>query len=78
MQDERATSEILERLYASEINLRIEWVWDGGIAWKLGDELNGWGASGVSPSLPDAAKDVGTAAAQRHPESEFATWWRRC
>jgi hypothetical protein len=76
MQDDRTTSEILERLYASEINLRIEWVWDGGIAWTLGDEFNGWGARGVSPSVAEAAKDVGAAAAQTHPESDFATWWR--
>jgi len=33
--------EILQRLYQSEINLRIGWIWDGGVAWQLGDKHNG-------------------------------------
>jgi hypothetical protein len=33
---------VIERLYASEINCSISTFWDGGIAVKLGDELNGF------------------------------------
>ena len=29
--------EILDDLYASEINVKISWLWDGGIDVKLGD-----------------------------------------
>jgi hypothetical protein len=76
MQDDRAIGEILQRLYSSEINLRIEWVWDGGVQWRLGDEFNGWTARGTSDSVAQAARDVGAAAAQARPESEFAAWWR--
>jgi hypothetical protein len=29
-------------IYDSEINLRISWLWDGGIDVRLGDEMNGY------------------------------------
>ena len=32
----------LQKIYASEINVRISWVWDGGIEVRLGDEINGF------------------------------------
>jgi hypothetical protein len=40
------TADVLQRLYDSEINARIEWVWDGGVQWRLGDASNGYGAEG--------------------------------
>lgn len=35
-------SEILQRLYRSEINWRMSTFWDGGVDVWLGDELNGY------------------------------------
>jgi hypothetical protein len=32
----------LQKIYDSEINLRIGWPWDGGIDVRLGDEMNGY------------------------------------
>ena len=32
----------LQRIYESEINVRISWLWDGGIDIRLGDEMNGY------------------------------------
>ena len=32
----------LELIYDSEINVRISWLWDGGIDVRLGDEMNGY------------------------------------
>ena len=32
----------LQKIYDSEINLRISWLWDGGIDVRLGDEMNGY------------------------------------
>ena len=32
----------LQRIYDSEINVRIGWLWDGGIDIRLGDEMNGY------------------------------------
>jgi hypothetical protein len=32
----------LQKIYASEINVEISWLWDGGIEVTLGDRLNGF------------------------------------
>ena len=32
----------LQKIYDSEINLRISWLWDGGIDVQLSDEMNGY------------------------------------
>jgi hypothetical protein len=32
----------LQNIYDSEINIRIGWLWDGGIEVRLGDEMNGF------------------------------------
>ena len=39
----------LQRIYDSEINVRIDWLWDGGIDVRLGDELNGYLAQRTYP-----------------------------
>ena len=31
----------LQKIYDSEINVTIRWLWDGGIDVRLGDEMNG-------------------------------------
>jgi hypothetical protein len=46
----------LQRIYDSEINVRIGWFWDGGFEMRLGDERNGYEAeenvSAASEILP--------------------------
>ena len=32
----------LQKIYDSEINVRIGWFWDGGIEIRLGDDKNGY------------------------------------
>jgi len=32
----------LQKIYDSEINIRIGWLWDGGIQVRLGDDMNGY------------------------------------
>ena len=32
----------LQKIYDSEINVEISWLWDGGIEVRLGDHLNGF------------------------------------
>ena len=32
----------LQKIYESEINIRIGWLWDGGIEVRLGDDMNGY------------------------------------
>ena len=63
----------LQKIYDSEINIRIGWLWDGGIEIRLGDDVNG---------LHLAEETVGTVAgivpwlqvaiAHFYPESIYA------
>jgi hypothetical protein len=32
----------LQRIHDAEINVRVGWLWDGGVEVRLGDELNGF------------------------------------
>jgi hypothetical protein len=50
-----------QKIYDSEINIRICWLWDGGIEVRLGDDVNGFLAeenvscvAGVVPWLQEA------------------------
>ena len=72
---------ILDDLYASEINVEISWLWDGGIDVKvsrrdinvkLGDPLNGYDARGKAKSIIEAAVWLRDKACQHYPDSEFA------
>ena len=63
---------ILDDLYASETNVEIFWLWDGGIDVKLGDELNGYRAEGQVSTMHEAAVWLRDQACQQHPDSGFA------
>jgi hypothetical protein len=43
----------LQRIYDSEINVRISWLWDRGIDIRLGDEMNGYLAEENVSSMAD-------------------------
>jgi hypothetical protein len=73
---------ILDDLYASEINVEISWLWDGGIDVKvgrrrginvkLGDPLNGFAAKGKVKTMLEAAVWLRDQACKHNPDSEFA------
>jgi len=69
-------AEVLQRLYDSEMNARIEWVWDGGVKWRLGDEYSGWKAEGKAATVALAVLELAKTAVQHYPKSDFATWWK--
>ena len=72
---ERLIRDVLEKLYASEINARISWVWDTGFAWELGDDWNNFTAKGSEASLSETVMHLGQEAARKFPESQFGRWW---
>jgi hypothetical protein len=43
----------LQKIYDSEINVEISWLWDGGIEVRLGDRLNGFVAETNVPLVAD-------------------------
>jgi hypothetical protein len=62
----------LQRIYASEINVRISWFWDGGIDVRLGDELNGYVAQETVPSIDEIVPWLQEAIAHFCPDSTYA------
>ena len=64
--------DLLQQLYDSEINFKIETFWDGGFYWYLGDDSNGWKASGVSDTAQLAVEHLCKAAGEAYPQSSFA------
>jgi hypothetical protein len=63
---------ILDDLYASEINVDISWLWDGGIDVRLGDQLNGYKAEGKVSTMHEAAVWLRGQACKHYPDSGFA------
>jgi hypothetical protein len=62
----------LQRIYDSEINVSVSWLWDGGINVRLEDEMNGYlaeenvaAAVGIVPSLHESI-------AHFYPHSTYA------
>ena len=64
--------DVAQRLYDSEINFCVSTFWDGGFDWKLGDEMNGFDASGSCKTLNDAAVELHNAACKHYPKSSYA------
>ena len=63
---------ILQRLYDSEINVEIHWIWDGGVEWSLCDDGH---SSGMGKTVAEAVEALANAAALAYPESDFGRWW---
>jgi len=75
MSDDHA--QIIQDLYASEINARIEWFYDGGFSVSLGDMLSGWKATNNLRTFAEAVDWLRAQAIKRYPESAFATkYWQ--
>lgn len=58
---------ILEKLQAAGINFRLETFWDHGVAWELGDRIDGIKAKGTSPDITIAILDLAHAAKINFP-----------
>jgi len=69
-------SEIMDSLYHSEINAEIASFFACGFRWRIGDELNGWKATGEARSYGAAMIEMARAAADLYPKSQFAKWFR--
>jgi hypothetical protein len=64
--------QVLDALYASEINASISWLWDGGIDVKIGDEINGFDAEGSVRTAAEAAAWLDAKAREIYPTSVYA------
>lgn len=68
---ERLAVDILQALYDSEINCFLASTWDAGVEWRLGDEYNGFVATGNAEDWPQAIAAVARAAMCHYPNSEL-------
>ncbi|AWM02580.1 hypothetical protein [Bradyrhizobium amphicarpaeae] len=68
---------ILQDLYDSEINFTIITFWDAGFEIKLGDELNGFAATGRVNNFSEAVEWLRIRTLEQYPESGFAKAHRR-
>ena len=62
----------LQKIYDSEINIRIGWLWDGGIEVRLGYEMNGFMAEETVASLAAIVPWLQEAIAHFYPTSTYA------
>jgi hypothetical protein len=62
----------LQKIYDSEINIEIAWIWDGGIDVRLGDKINGYLAEENLKSVSDIVPWLQEAIAHCYPQSEYA------
>ena len=65
-------AEELQRIYDSEINIRIGWFWDCGIEIRLGDDMNGYLAEETVRSVADIIPWLQEAVAHFYPQSKYA------
>ena len=63
----------LQKIYDSEINVRISWLGDGGIDVRLGDEVNGYVAEETALAASQIAPWLQEAIAHFYPTSTYAT-----
>ena len=61
----------LEKIYDSEINIRLSWLWDAGIDIRLGDELNGYLAEQTVQSTAEIIPWFQEAIAHFYPASSY-------
>ena len=66
---------VLRELYASEINVRFESVWDAGIHWRVGDEYNGYVGTGTAEDWDSAIYEAADYASGYYDHSGFNAWW---
>ena len=80
----KLTGEILQRIYDSEIHLRLGWLWDGGLDYTIGtDSPDLWGTMNKRKIVHTGAEDIADGIsvmaddiALLYPFSPFAKWWR--
>lgn len=67
---------ILQDIYNSEINFRVQTMWDGGFEVDLGDEINGFKESTTVNRWGEVEPWLMAAVLKHYPDSLFANMYR--
>jgi hypothetical protein len=62
----------LQKIYDSEINVEISWLWDDGVEVRLGDRMNGYVAEATVLSTTEIVGWLQEAIAHFYPDSSHA------
>jgi hypothetical protein len=69
--------QVLQDLYDSEINARIEWFFDAGFSVSLGDQMKGFIVTTQMPTFLEAVYWLHAEAIKHYPDSAFAKKYRQ-
>ena len=64
--------DVIDKLYAGEINCRVSTFWDLGLRVSLGDEVNGFVATALVKTSTEAAEWLDREVRARYPNSAYA------
>lgn len=68
--------EILNRIYDSEINFKIETFWDGGFDFFLGSKMNGFEAESNFRTIKEGVYWLTSEILKHYPNSDFSKWFK--
>lgn len=73
----RSVGEVLQKMYDSEINIRMSWEWDAGVKWETDIHFGEcFGGSDVAETVESAIEGLAEYICEMYPGSEFEKWWR--
>ena len=73
----REVGDILQHIYDSEINIRIDWQWDAGVDWSITSGYDGCvcEARGTTDTVENAVRELANTACCIYPGSQFHNWY---
>ncbi len=66
--------QLLQKIYDSEINFKIDTFWDGGFTVKLGDRINGYKWESDYDHIEEGIYNLIKRTCEFYPKSTFAKW----
>lgn len=72
-------TEVLQKIYDSEIHFSLGWMWDGGVDYSIGRDLtylhDGEVESTGATNIEEAIYRIAPEIAKEYPDSTFSKWW---
>ncbi len=69
-------AEMLQQIHLSQINIQINWYWESGIQWKIGDHNRYIDHGEDFQNIREAMSALAYRVAWDYPDSPFARWYQ--